>query len=414
MPIPFPIITDSVHGDVPDGFYPASDSDRGQVLVKTPGLAVKANITDCTEIRELKTWNGYLYAVAVKGGESILCRVNPVSGTFAQVGTVLTSTNGPAWIKTNLTQMAVCDGTTYYIYTPSTGSFMEMADPAFVGAGGFDYQDGYGFFFKPNSREWYITDLDDFTGMDATQVYVKQTQTDNIIGLLSHRRQPIIFGAETTEFYHNTGGTDTSGETATFERDAGGLISFGCGAPKTISDLTGAGVIWLSDQGQVVFAQGYSPTIVSNQMIEREIQTYSLFSDAIAFSYKSPGHIFYVLTFPTAGVTWVWDFVTKVWHKRSSYGVNNSFGRWRANCIALLNNKYYVGDFENGNIYEMSSEYLDDDGNEIQRIIYSPNFDNGSALIFHKPIHLLVKTGVGTFTHDPAVMLQLSNDNGNT
>src|SRR5574343_1509932 len=135
MPIPFPYIVDGVVGDVPKGFYPATDSDRQQILVRQPGLKSKVTISNCTEIRELIAWNGYLYGIAKIGGQSTVFRANPTAGTYADIGTVTTSSSGPAWMKVNPTQMAVCDGIIYYIFTPGTGSFIPMADAAFEGAG---------------------------------------------------------------------------------------------------------------------------------------------------------------------------------------------------------------------------------------------------------------------------------------
>lgn len=417
MPKPFPYITDGKVGDVPNGFYPAADSDREKILLPTPGLSELCQLTDCTEVRGIYPLGNYLYVVARRGAESVLWRVD-TSGGAAEIGTITTSASGPVWMKHNPTQLGICDGVSLWVLTVATGVFVENTDPAFVGAGGFDYQDTYGFYFEPGTRNWFLTAQDNFLTQDSTVQYVKQTQPDNIVGLISFMRQPIIFGAQTAEWYHNTGGRDTAGNLATFERDSGGLMNYGLGAPKSLNDLCGVAPAWLSDQGEALMALGYNATPFSNQMLTREIRGdgsaehpgFSTYADAIAFAYRDQGHIFYVLTFPIADVTWVYDVMTKMWHKRQSYLDDLSgWGRHRANCYALLNNKHYVGDYSNGKVYEMGSAYFDDDGHEIKRVLYSTFFDGGKRLVFFNYIQLLLETGIGLVGGtNPQVTLEIS------
>ena len=42
-----------------------------------------------------------------------------------------------------------------------------------------------------------------------------------------------------------------------------------------------------------------------------------------AYAYQEQGHTFYVLNFPTAGATWVWDVTTDVWHERGFWNANS-------------------------------------------------------------------------------------------
>lgn len=414
-PRPVPYITDSTFGDVPKGFYPAADTDREQILVRTPGLLQFTALPDCTEIREIYWWGDYLYALARRGVDTVLWRVDE-SGGYSELGTITNNASGPAWMKNNPTQLGICTPPDLSIYTPSTNSFVAMTDPSFEGAGGFDYQDTYGMFFKPNTRQWYVTGIDNFLTIDSTQFYTKQTQTDNIVGLMSFMRQPLIMGAETGEWYHNTGGTDTSGATATFERDSGGLMEYGLESPKSLSNLAGIAPIWLTERNQLVVALGYSPVVVSTQMFTREVSGYSIKNDAVAFSYRDNGHVFYQITFPTADVSWVYDHTTSkpgnpMLHKIQSYKNDHSgWGRHRANCYSFHKGEHYVGDFSNGKIYKMSRDYYDDDGEEIRREIMTPAFEGGSRLLFFNPLELLMKVGVGTVTLDPQVMLYVSND----
>ena len=90
-----------------------------------------------------------------------------------------------------------------------------------------------------------------------------------------------------------------------------------------------------------MMGKGYQPQIISTRKMEREIEGYSRADDAIGWVQVFEGHTFYWLTFPTAGVTWVYDAATQVWHKRQSFPDQ---GRHRANCYAYYQGKHLVGD----------------------------------------------------------------------
>jgi hypothetical protein len=409
----FPFVTDGIRGDVPTNFYPATDPEKKSILHGTPGLKELCDLTACTEVRGLFTYDTYMYAVARRGGESVLWRIDS-SGGFSEVGTILTSTIGPVWITRNPTQLLIVDGVSGYVYTPGTGLMVQITDEDFPGAGTADYQDGYGLFTEPGTKRWFFSSIDDFLTFDALDFYSKEGKPDQVISILSDHREPWIFGTKSTEVWYNTGGDNTSAATATFARNQGGLIEFGCGAAKSPAQFDNS-ITWLSDQGQLMKAKGYSPVIISNDMFGLEISQYATFSDAIAFSYTENEHNFYQITFPTANKTWVYDAKTQIFHKRTSWQGVGEFGRHRANCYALLNNKHYVGDYENGKIYEMSLDYLDDAGNEIQRRVYSTEFYAGLKKHFFPSVQIEFEPGVGLESGlDPQAMLEFSNNGGKT
>lgn len=411
----FPFIIDGLRGDVPINFYPASDSERGVILYPSPGLSAHCSLTDCTEVRELHTFGSYVYAVARRGASSVLWRIDG-SGGFSEIGTMATSTTGPAWMVDNGSQLLVCDGVSGYVYTASTGLFVQITDADFPGAGVCVYQDGYGIFFEPSSNRWFHSELHDFLSYDALDFYTKQSTPDNIRSMLSFAREVYIFGtANGTEVWYNYGGDNSSADNPTFARNTGGLIQHGCGAAKSPSTFDGERVTWLTDKGQLMQAVRYESQVVSNQMFDRAVKGFSTFSDAVAFSYRDQGHVFYQITFPTADETWVLDGNTKIFHKRQSYTTGGSYGRHRANCHTLMSGVHYVGDFENGKVYKMDTDYLDDAGNEIKRQLYSREWEGGLNRMFFPPVQVLVEPGVGLVGgSEPEIGLEYSNDGGYT
>jgi hypothetical protein len=149
------------------------------------------------------------------------------------------------------------------------------------------------------------------------------------------------------------------------------FIEHGCAAAGTVAkadntvfwlgaDDKGAGIVWRAD--------GYTPLRISTHAIESAIGSYSTIADAFAFTYQQEGHIFYVLTFPTAGATWCYDAATQLWHERAWRDPDTGqLTRWRPSCHVYANGEHLVGDFETGGVYALDLDTFTDDGAPILR-----------------------------------------------
>lgn len=411
MANPLPIITDGIHGSVPINFYPAADSELGVILQPTPGLVAICTLTDCSEVRGLYAWLGYMYAVARRGSESVVWRIDGL-GNFSEVGTITTSYTGPVYIVGSTNQLLIVDGVSGWIYTPATGMFLQITDPDFPGAGTCDSQDGYGLFTQPGTRTWFHSDLFDFSAIIGTDFYVKEGKPDNILAIKSLLREPWVFGTASIEVWSNVGGDGVT--TPTFQRNSGGLLEYGLGAAAT-AQIVNSKMVWLSDKRQLVKAIAYQPQKISGQMMERAVGRFTAFNDAVAFSYTDDNHDFYQISFPTGNETWVWDDTTQLLHKRQSFDGSGGWGRHRANCYTLYQNNHYVGDFENGKIWHMSTDFYSDGGEEIRREFYMTPLFGGQKYIEFPKVEIKVTSGVGLVDGvDPQIMLQFSEDEGNT
>jgi hypothetical protein len=422
-PKPWPIVVDALYGDVPNGLFPAKDTSQELVLLPFGGLSSLCQLTSCTEVREGWSWGNYMYWLARRGSQSVLWRVD-AAGVFAEVGTITTSYTGPAWMRNNQTQLCIVDGVSGFVYTPASNNFVQITDADFPGASSLEYQDGYGLFSVPGSNQWFFSSINNFLAFDALDFYSKQALTDNIRSIKSFKREPYIFGSDFgSEVWYNAGGDNSSLQNPTFARNTGGLINYGLGSPKGVGDMDGTVLTWLSSQGQLIQGKGTEAAVVSNQMFDREVagdgslehSGYTTFADCLTFSYRDQGHIFQQFTFPTADATWVLDGTTGLLLKRQSYKVAGGYGRHRANCYVRHNNKHYVGDFENGTIYEMGADYLDDNGHPIQRTLHSQDINGGRSLISFPNIQVMIEAGHGLPAGaDPQIGLEFSPDGGKT
>ena len=162
---------------------------------------------------------------------------------------------------------------------------------------------------------------------------------------------------------------------------------------------------------------------VSTHAVEYAIAQYGNISDAFAYTYQQEGHGFYVLTFPSANATWVYDAATQAWHERAGL-VNGQFTRHRSNCQCNFGGETIVGDFENGNIYKYSLEVYADNGAP-QKWLRSwralPTGQNNLKRTAQHSLQLDAESGVGLngFTTEQVFFLDTQNgdnlitENGN-
>jgi hypothetical protein len=263
----------------------------------------------------------------------------------------------------------------------------------------------------------WVTALLDGTSIDPLEFASTEGSPDGLLAVVSNFREVWAFGTNSIEVWYDSGATDFP-----LQRIQGAFNELGCAAPYSIAKMDN-GLFWLGrdrrGQGIVYRANGYQGQRISTHAVEWHIQQYTDMSDAIAYTYQQDGHSFYVLIFPTANTTWVYDAATQAWHERAGF-VDGAFTRHRSNCQMAFNNKVVVGDFENGNIYAFDLDVYADNG-QIQKWLRTwralPTGQNNLKRTAHHSLQIDLETGVGLNLgqgSDPMLMLRWSDDGGHT
>lgn len=182
-------------------------------------------------------------------------------------------------------------------------------------------------------------------------------------------------------------------------------------------------LFWISQSKNgsrmAMMANGYTPTRISNYSIEAEWQSYATISDAVAFPYQENGHTFWVISFPNAMKTWVYDRSNAMWHQRGYW--NRATGlyesvRGRYHCFGY--GQHIVGDWQFGSLYIQSLKYLtDDDFGFIRRVRRSPHVWSDNKRNYFNGFELYVQAGVGVINDpqgDAIFSLRWSDDGGKT
>jgi hypothetical protein len=315
------------------------------------------------------------------------------SATPVKLGDIIDG--GPVSIADNGTQLFfACNGPSY-IYNEATNEFKQITDPDFPGAVTVGYLDGYFVFNEPNSQRIWVTALLDGSSVDPLDFASAEGSPDGLVAVNVDHREAWLFGTDSVEVWYNVGGADFP-----LQRIQGAFNEIGCVAAFSIAKLDNS-LFWLGTdargQGIVYKANGYTGQRVSTHAIEYAIAQYGNISDALAYTYQQEGHGFYVLTFPSANATWVYDAATQAWHERAGL-VNGAFTRHRSNCQCNFGGETIVGDFENGNIYKYSLEVYSDN-NAPQKWLRSwraiPTGQNTLKRTAQHSLQLDAESGVG-------------------
>lgn len=393
-------------------WFPVSspvDDEYPYILYPTPGLTSWTTISGANVIRGLYEQNNKLYVVA--------------DDTFYQLDTdknatskgTLSTTTGRVQIASIDDEIVIVDGLKGYHYKISTDTFTEITDADFNNtAVSLTSQDGYFIVTKPDSAQFYISNLNDGTAWEALDFASAVGKPDYLFACYSHRRYLWLFGKYTTEIWYNSGNADFP-----FEKQNGIFIEYGISATSAISEAANQ-LYWVGQnragEPLILRSEGFSPKVISTAAINYQLSTFSTVSDAFAFSYTQEGHEFVVFSFPTANKTFVFDVTTEAWHERNYFNGTN-YVYHIANNFARFNNKPLVGSRLDNNIFELDLSAYTDNGNRIKRKLVSPHLDLDMRRASIYNFQIRTEPGVGTTSgdgSDPQLVLRISKDFGNT
>jgi hypothetical protein len=379
-------------------------------LNRAPGLTLITSV-GTGPIRGLYTFGGEGYIVSGLG----LYKIN-TSWTTSYIG--LINGSGPVSMADNGTQLFIAANGPGYIYNRLTDQLLAISDADFTGAVTVGYIDGYFVYNEPNSQKIWVTSLLDGLSVNPLDFASAEGSPDNVVALIVDHREVWVFGTNSTEVWYDAGLADFP-----LAPVQGAYNEIGCIAPYSVAKMDNC-VFWLGadarGRGIVYRTQGYTGKRISTHAVEWQIQQYTDMSDAVGYTYQQDGHFFYVLNFPSANTTWVYDASTEVWHERAGWN-NGSFTRHRANCQMSFNNRIVVGDYENGNVYYFDLNSYKDN-NDIQKWLRSwralPTGQNDLNRSAHHTLQLDCETGVGLDGTgqgvSPEMMLRWSDDGGHT
>ena len=355
--------------------------------------------------------NGYIYN---DNDVTLSCNTTNGDATVTTTDTSLIWVGQPitgSGIPADTTVLSITNSTTFEMSANATATatgvdltfspfFSEITDPDFAGAVGVGFIDGYFVFNEPNSQRFWVTESYNGLAIDSLAFASAEGSPDDLVTLIVDHREIWLFGVNTVEVWYDAGTPDFP-----LARIQGAFNEIGCLAAYSVAKLDN-GLFWLGrdarGNGIVYRSKGYSGERISTHAVEWQIQQYSTLNDAVAYTYQQDGHSFYVLNFPTANTTWVYDVATGVWHERAGWE-NNEFTRHRGNCQMNYNNEIVIGDYVGGGLFAYDSTVYTEAGS-IQKWLRSwralPTGQNDLKRTTQHSLQLDCETGVGLVGDD--------------
>lgn len=338
----------------------------------TPGLVVLAQLAAGAARGYYRASNGALYVVI---GSVLYLIGSDLSAK--NLGTLSVRTT-PVSMADNGLALVIVDGShDGWTVDLATQVFGEITGDGWQGANTVRYISTYFVFNAPDTPQMYIS-LSNVTAalliagnaFDALDFADKTGYPDDIVAVDVLHEEVWLIGSQKTSIYYNSGAADF-----TFSELPGAFIEHGCAArfSVVVSDVS---LYWLAQdkegQAVVVRTEGYQTVRISTHAIEAEIQAYAKIDDAVAYSYQQAGHTFYVLSFPTADKTWVYDASTQQWHERVSTDSNGAHHRHSGFMGGAAYGRVMVIDNLTGALYAFDPDTMTDGGNRVLRLRQFP------------------------------------------
>ena len=386
-------------------YYPnrGPASKEGVVWKNTPGWTTYYS-TGGTGIRGIKEFNGSLYFVQ----DRYLKKYDSIAGVESTLGT-LSTTNGRVTMAEDGISLLISDNVKIYRINTSE-TFSTVTLPAALSPTGKIIQhEGHFITNELNTGIFWISDKFDGSTWNALQFATAEDKSDNITSIISDRVLWIA-GTYTMQAYFN------SGQKFPFLPNPQGRLIYGMEGVDTLAQLDNT-TYWLarSEYGnlQVVRANGFVPQTVSTPEIDEELASLSKTSDAFAKSVMWEGHEWYVLTFPTARRTFVFD--TKgTWFEWGNYDAG--LGRFVEH--PMLDYVYFNGlhlfTDADGNINQLKGDVYKH-GTKVMSSVSISNMQHvDEQRVFLHSLIVDMRTGVGPLNTSSTMEVAVSYDGGYT
>jgi len=304
--------------------------------------------------------NGVTYYIINSSANTIklaTSEANAIAGTAINLTSVGTGTTH------TLTGSATATATSTLNSFPSP----HIPSPTFI--------DGYIVLAK--GSDVYTSDLDEPAKWSSENFLSAEMFPDPVRALARQNNQVVVLGGNSIEFFYdaaNAAGSPLSRNDAT-------TIQMGVAAPYAVyQNEKFCAFISQSDSGgrAAWVIEGFQPKKISDEYIERILDSEVDMSDVRGYGLRTKGHMFYVINLKTIGRTLVYDLDEKLWHEWSSNSggshavfAYDHFADNGTGSVYLLHNS-------NGSLYKLDTEAYTDDGTTILCELVTNRYDMDS------------------------------------
>lgn len=400
-------------------FENRSDKDRTPIACYgTPGMKFAFSVGSLAQ--PVRGMAAGIYIWYVIGNKFLQTRFD--GSALFQATNTLASSAGYVSFSQNPTQVMLVDGVAGYIYVPSTGVLTTITDTNFLALASAPTTvtncQGYFVVGIPGTQQFNVSNFYDGTTWQAL-AFANATgypdfliAVDNLIGNL------ILFCSTHLEFWQNIGGTPQPFapiQSATTEWGlaavAGRVHANNCLYFLAASPQGGYSICEIS---------GYQVNVISSPDLDYILGTYATVADCTALAYRADQHPMVQFNFNTAGASWEFDCLTRLWaQKQTAVPTNTASLRHIGNYSVLAGGKLYICDYATNNIYVPDPNTFTDNGQIIKRELITKHQQEDFNVFSIDEMFCDFETGVGlggspVQGSNPQVQITCSKDDGRT
>ena len=268
------------------------------------------------------------------------------------------------------------------------------------------------FMVTTDSKKFVISSVNDGTSWNALDFGTAESDPDIIVGGTNFKNEAYIGGSETFESFDNIGGVDFPFQRNGLFLDKGLFGRFSIVNTSDTFMFIGGGA---NEDPSIWSIQGNSLIRISNTGIDLILNglTTTELDQVTGFTYAQDHSTFAVWTLPGEAIVYGVD--TGKWHKRQSQvpdiaGNINTTG-WRATALITAYDKVICFDTQDGRVGEVSRDFFDEYGTEIQREFDASPLRNEKASFSVPRLEVTMEAGVGDATTiAPKIRMKASRD----
>ena len=322
--------------------------------VKRPGLQEWVDLGTTTGTNGLYWWDEQNALIAVNNG--LAFKITNASGGFEPLGGVTVPVGNKVSFESNGDQLLYTNGG-QMVLTPLSGPTAYIADPdAPTQVSYVLIHDQYAIALMRDTSQFQISEVGDITNWRAQDIFTAESKPDKLLAGLVSKDGMLLMGRKSGEFWVNDG-------VSPFSRVRGLSLDRGIGGAYSLTKW-GDEWFWVDEKRNPIRATIQGAKELKNPYLH-EFQALSSVEDALSEVMVVDGKPLWVMSFPLANRTFVYNVAQDDWSEWGSWDTDTAqYRRFIGNSYAYAKawGFHVVGDYRNGKLYKMSRDYHNDNG----------------------------------------------------
>ena len=374
--------------------------------IKRPCLEPWVDLGSTTGTDGLYWWDEQNVLMAVNNGQ--LFKVTTAAGEYVPMGGDTVPVGNKVSFDSDGTQLLYTNGG-QIVVTAANGTPVYIADAdAPTQVPYIMVHDQYAIAINRDTAQFQISEVGDITTWRAQDIFTAESKPDKLLAGLVSKDGIMLLGPRSGEFWINDG-------VSPFSRVRGLSLDRGIGSAYSLTKW-GDEWFWIDEKRNPIRATLQGAKEINNPYL-KEFQSLVSVEDALSDVMVVDGRPIWVMNFPLANRTFVYNIHQDDWSEWGFWDTDNAvYRRFVGNSYAYAKawGFHIVGDFRNGKLYKLTRSTFTDDGDTIRSIRRTGFITHGTTNYKRsKKVRLRLKRSTANASvSNPVMMVRWREKNG--